>query len=105
MTRYSVEPRTEKYVNGRGFLSFGRNLYNKYRKQLLDAATKTGLNPLKTATKKVEQKAAEATGELIGHRIVNKVIKPKPVPDVNSRNAEKITIRPEKGEEILNELR
>ena len=59
----------------------------------------------KNCNQKVTQKAAEATGELIGHRIVNKVIKPKPVPDVNSRNAEKITIRPEKGEEILNELR
>ena len=30
--RYSIEPRTRKYVKGYGFLSFAR----KYQKQLLD---------------------------------------------------------------------
>ena len=30
MTRYSIEPRTRKYVKGHGFLSFTRNLSNKY---------------------------------------------------------------------------
>ena len=34
MTRYSVEPRTRKYVKGYGFLSFARNLSNKYGKEL-----------------------------------------------------------------------
>ena len=48
MKRYSVEPRTTKYVKGYGFLSFVRNLSNKYRKQLLD----TGLDTLKTDFKK-----------------------------------------------------
>ena len=37
--RYSVEPRTRKYVEGYGFLSFPR----KYKKQLLD----TGLDASK----------------------------------------------------------
>ena len=36
MRRYSIEPRTRKYVKRYGFLSFAR----KYRKQLLD----TGLD-------------------------------------------------------------
>ena len=48
MPRYSVEPRTKKYVKGHGFLSFSRNLFNKYGKQLLDTATTTGLNALRT---------------------------------------------------------
>ena len=39
----SIEPRTRKYVKGYGFLSFERNLSNKYGQQLLDAATKTEL--------------------------------------------------------------
>ena len=52
MARYSVEPRTRKYLKGYGFFSFGRNISKKYEKELLDAATKTGLNALKTATKK-----------------------------------------------------
>ena len=44
MRRYSIEPRTRKYVKGYGFLSFAR----KYRKQLMD----NGLDALKTAFKK-----------------------------------------------------
>ena len=40
MTRYSIEPRTRKYVNRYGFLSFSKKISNKYRKQLLD----TGLD-------------------------------------------------------------
>ena len=42
--RYSIEPRTKKYVKEYGFLSFAR----KYKKQLMD----TGLDSLKTASKK-----------------------------------------------------
>ena len=60
-----MERRTRKHVKGYGFLSFVRNLANKYGRQLLDTATKAGLDALKTASKKVIQKAAEATG-LIG---------------------------------------
>ena len=52
MTRYFIEPRTNRYVKGYGFLSFPRNLSNKYRKQLIAAATETGLDALKTASKK-----------------------------------------------------
>ena len=52
MIRYSIEPRTIKYVKGYRFLSFARNLFNKNGKQLLDAATKTGLHALETASKK-----------------------------------------------------
>ena len=52
MTQYSIEPRSRKNVKGCGFLSFARNLSNKYGKQLLDTATKTGLDALKNASKK-----------------------------------------------------
>ena len=61
----------------------------------------TGLNALKTASKKVVHKAAEATGELIRNKIVGKILKP----DEHPRNAEEIVIPPEKRKEILNELR
>ena len=53
MTRYSIEPRTSKYVKGYGFLSFTRNMSSKYWKQLLDTSTKTGIDTLKTASKKI----------------------------------------------------
>ena len=90
MKSYSIEPRTRKYVRECGFLSFGRRLSDKYGKQLLDTNERTGLDPLKTVTKKVAHKAAEATAEFIGNKIANKVIKPKVMTDENSRNVEKI---------------
>ena len=62
-----------KKVCQRIFLSFVRNLSNKYQRQLLNAATKTGPDPLKTASKKVVHKAAEATGEFIGNKIAKKL--------------------------------
>ena len=77
MTYYSIEPRTRKYVKGYGFLSFARNLSNKYGKQLLGTATKAGLYALKTASKKVVHEAAEARGELKGNKIADKIVKPK----------------------------
>ena len=71
----------------------------------MDGATKTKINALKTASKKLICKAAEATGEFLGNKIANKIVKQKPVTDENSRNVEEIIIPPEKREEILNELR
>ena len=42
-------------------------------KKLMDTATKTGIDARKTASKRVVQKAAEATGDLIGNKIVDKI--------------------------------
>ena len=39
-----------RYVKGYKFLSFARNLSNKYGKNFLDTATKIRLNVFKTAT-------------------------------------------------------
>ena len=52
----------------------------------MDAATKTGLDAIELAPKKVVHKAAEATGEFIENKIAAKIVKPKPVPEVNSEN-------------------
>ena len=82
MTHYSIEPRTRKYIKGYGFLSFGRNLSNKYIKQLMDNAIKKRTLCFKKCYKKVAHKAAEATREFIGNKITNKIAKSKPVPDV-----------------------
>ena len=62
MRRYSIEPRTRKYVKKYGFLSFGGNLSNKYGRRLQDTATKVQLHALKSTTRKLAQKAAEAAG-------------------------------------------
>ena len=49
-------------------LSFSRRFGDKYGKKLVDAATKTGIDAAKTASKRVVQKTAEATGDLIGNK-------------------------------------
>ena len=37
---YSIEPTEKRYVKGYGFLSFARNLNNKYGQKLVDSAKK-----------------------------------------------------------------
>ena len=56
----------------------------------------TGLDALKSASKKVVHKPAEATGEFLENKIAEKIVKQKPVIDENSRNVEEIIIPPEK---------
>ena len=73
MMRYSTEPRFRKYVKGYGFLSFAKNFGNKYGKKLMDTATKTGMDAAKIASKRVLPKTAEATGDLIGYKIADKI--------------------------------
>ena len=63
--RYSTEPRLRKYVQGYGFFPFPRKFGDKYGKRLLDTATKTAIDDAKTASKRVVQKTAEATEDLI----------------------------------------
>ena len=53
-------------------------------KKILDTATKTGLDAAKFASKKTD----EATGEIIGNKIVEKIVKPKPIIGKNSGNVE-----------------
>ena len=53
-------------------MSFATKFGDNYGKKLLDTATKTGRDSAKTASKGVVQKTAEATGDLIGNKIVEK---------------------------------
>ena len=82
--------RTRKYVGQYGFLSFERYLSNKYGNKILDTAAKTGLKALKAASENVFHKVAEATGKFKGSKIADKVMKPKPVIDKNSRDVEEL---------------
>ena len=50
------------------FVLFDKNFGNNYGKKLMDTATKTGIDAAKTASKKVVQKTAEATRDLIGNK-------------------------------------
>ena len=71
--RYLVEPRVRIYVKGYGFLSFAKNMGNKYSQKLFDSAKKSKTDSIKAASKRAIQKTAEATGYLLGHKIVDKI--------------------------------
>ena len=59
--RYSIEPKSRKYVKGYNFLSFAKNFGNKCGTKLMDTATKTEICAAKTTSKRIVQKTAEAT--------------------------------------------
>ena len=71
--RYSTKPKYIKYIEGYGFLSFARKFGDKYRRILMDTATKLVMDAAKTVSKRVVQKTAEATGDLIGNKIADKI--------------------------------
>ena len=54
--RYSLEPGDRVYVKGNGFMSFARNMSNKYGKKLVDTAKKSASDAIKTASKKSNTK-------------------------------------------------
>ena len=88
--RYSLEPRYRRYVQGQGFMSFARNIGKKYSKKIFDKSIDVGksmkkkygkkildnsLSAGKIAGKKVLTKSAEATGDLIGNTIADRITK------------------------------
>ena len=102
--RYSTQPKFRKYVKGYGVLSFSKKIDNKYGKKLMDSATKTGLDAAKTTSKRLVQKTAEATGDLIGNKIADKITsigKPKE----KEKETEEIYIPTEKRQQIIDDLR
>ena len=54
-------------------MSFARKCIDKYGKKLMDTATKMGIDAAKTASKRVVQNTAKATGHLIGNKIADKI--------------------------------
>ena len=125
--RYSFEPRDRIYVKGYGFLSFakniGKSLSNKYDQKLLDSAKKSTTDAIKTASQRAIQKPSEATGDLIGSKIADKITsvsKKKPAMELHSKELrnnnnndedlettahKKRYISPEEKQQIIDELR
>ena len=107
--RYSLEPNYRNYVQGYGFWSFARKFGDTYGKKLMDTATKTGIDAAKIASKRVVQKTANASGDLIGNKIVDKITsvhksKNKQKKDETNK-VEEIYIPPEKRQQIIDDLR
>ena len=104
--RYSTEPRFRKYVKGYGFLSFARKFGDKYGKKLMDTATKTGIDAAKTASKRVVQKTAEATVDLIRNNLTDKITSiGKSKNDDKTKKIEEIYIPPEKRQQRIDDLK
>ena len=127
--RYSIEPRERRYVKGYGFMSFARNFGNKYGKKLMNAAIKTGTNfnskygkkvtdtAIKTgkdfatiAGKRIVNKSAEATGDLTGNKIADKItakpsIKPHNEDEVINGIPKERYISPKERQKIIDELK
>ena len=116
---HSIEPKDRIYVKGFGSFSFAKNmgkiLSNKYGLKLLDSAKKYTTDAIKTASKRAIQETAEATGDLIGNKIADKITsvsKKKSAKELhnNDEDAEitshkKRYISPEERQQITKELR
>ena len=50
-----------------------KSLSNKYGQKLLDSARRSTTNAIKIVPKRAIQKTAEATGDLIGNKIADKI--------------------------------
>ena len=71
----------------------------------MDTATKIGIDAAKTVSKRVVQKTAEATGDLLGNKMADKITSiGKSKSDDKTKKTEEIFIPPEK-RQIINDLK
>ena len=71
----------------------------------MDAATKTGMDTAKTASKRVVQKNAEATADLIGNKIADKITSiGRPKENQKTKEIEEIYIPPQKRQQVIDDL-
>ena len=111
--RYSTEPRDRIYMKGYGFMSFARSMSDKYGKKLGDTTKKSATDAIKTAAERAIQKTAEATGDLSGNKIADKISvskkSTKKLPTIGEyvelTTHKKRFISPEERQQIIDELR
>ena len=72
----------------------------------MNTAAKAGMDAAKTASKRVAQKTAEASRNLTGNKIADKIISiGKPKEKEKTKEIEEIYIPPEKGQQVIDDLR
>ena len=132
--RYSLEPHYRRYVQGQGFMSFARNIGNKYGKsiinsknakkisdvtksmkkkygkKILDNSLSAGKDFTKIAVKKVLTKSTGATVDMIGNKIADRITKStrnkaRKEDDRIMEETQEIIIPPEKREKIIKDLK
>ena len=119
--RHSLEPEYRKYVKGYGFLSLARHFGDKYGKSIInsknvkksmDGATKTSKDFAKITGKKIIHKSAEATADLVGNEIADKITsmgKPRSKKEKDEtkilEETQEIYIPPEKRKHVMKDLK
>ena len=111
--RYWLEPRDRIYVKGYGFRAFARSMSNKYGKKMVDAAKKSATDAVKTTSKRKIQKTVEATGDLIGNKIADKISSVSKKKSNNNNDDDDVElathkkryISPEERQQITDELK
>ena len=89
-------------------MSLARKFGVKYSKELMDTATKAGIDPAKTASKRLVQKIAKVAGDLIRNKIADKITsvdKSKEKEKEKTNKVEEICIPPEKRQQIIDDLK
>ena len=77
---------------------------SKYGKKMIDATKKQGSEFAKTAGKKIVQKSAESTRDLIGNKIADNITSlGKSKSKEKETNEEEIIIPPDKRQQIIND--
>ena len=109
---YATEPHGRKYVEGYGFLSFARNLAGsvgarKAAKRAREALAKQGKEAALKAGKRALSKTVEATGDLVGQKIADKITRKTKTTKQQDRTETVVQSRefsPEQRQKILREL-
>ena len=91
-------------------LDVGKSMKKKDGKKILDNSLSAGKDFAKIAGKKVLTKSAEATGDLIGNKITNRITKSarnkeQKEDDRIMEETQEIIIPPEKREQIIKDLK
>ena len=89
-------------------MSFARNFSDKYSKSLMDKGIDVSKKFAKTAGKKILKETANATGDLIGNKIADKITsasKKSESDEVNNRIPKERYISPKERQKINDELK
>ena len=84
------------------------NTKNIYGKKIMDTTKKESINFARTVGKRIINKSAEATGDLIRNKIADKITSLNNKTNENKNKEEleeEIIVPPEKRQQIINDLR
>ena len=104
-----MNPNIENMLNTMAFCQLHKEFGNKYGNKLMDASTKKGIDPAKSASKWLVQNTAEATGDLIGNKIADKITSlgraKSKVKEHGTNIRQEIYIPPKRRQQVIDDLR